>query len=339
MPFMTAKKRTAGKTRGGKHSSPLTTREQKRSVGYELLRQGCTKAQVAKVVGVSWVTTNRWTKQLQAKKARTHDKKRSGRPEKLTHSQHTKLKRILKNGAQHYGYPTELWTLKRVTDVINKEFGVKYNTTHVWRVLRSMGFSAQVPLLRAIERDEEYISWWIKEKWPEIQLLAQKEDAELLFIDESCIQCQPNVKRTWAPKGSRPEIRVKQGSRDKLSIISAVKVDGELFFGVHGHNLEGADVVRFLRKLSKEMRKQKLLVVWDNIGIHRSKLVARFLERNKSLFIARRFPPYAPDLNPDESVWNLAKNHDLANWCPSSGKEMRRVITKELKMLPCKRTG
>ncbi len=155
---MTPKRSTAGKTKGGKHISQLTLREQKRNVGYELLRQGCTKAQVAKAVCVSWVTANRWTKQLQTKKARKHDKKRSGRPVKLSISQRAKLKRILKNGAQQYGYPTELWTLKRVSEVINKEFDVKYNTTHVWRVLRSMGFSAQVPLLRAMERDEKYIS-------------------------------------------------------------------------------------------------------------------------------------------------------------------------------------
>src|SRR5207245_8223628 len=74
-------------------------------------------------------------------------------------------------------------------------------------------------------------------------------------------------------------------------------------------------------------------IVWDNASIHKSGNVKRFLERKRSAIITRLFPPYAPELNPDESVWNLAKYHDLANWCPSDKKEMRSVITKELRML------
>lgn len=333
MAFMAAKKSRTRKTRSTKTGSSVTLREQTRKRGYKLLRQGKTKAEVAKQLGVSWMTANRWTKQLKERYASWHDKKRVGRPVKLTRTQHTALKRILKNGALAYGYPTELWTLKRICEVIKREFGVKYNITHVWRVLKSLGFSAQVPLLRALERDENYIEWWINNKWPEIQTLAYEENAELMFMDESCVQSHPNVKRTWAPKGSRPELHVKQSSRDKLSIISAVTVNGELFFSIHGHNLEGVDIVRFLGKLRREMKGKKLLIVWDGISIHRSKKVTRFLEKNKSSFMTRRFPSYAPELNPDEPVWNLAKHHDLANWCPRNKREMRCVITRELRTL------
>jgi len=333
MAFMTAKRSRTRKTRSIKADSSVTLREQTRKRGYKLLRQGKTKTGVAKQLGVSWMTTNRWTKQLKERHASWHDKKRVGRPVKLNSTQHTTLKHILKNGALAYGYPTELWTLKRVCEVIKKEFGVGYNITHVWRVLKSLGFSAQVPLLRALERDELYIEWWVNNKWPEIQTLAHEENADLMFMDESCVQSHPNVKRTWAPKGSRPQLHVKQSSRDKLSIISAVKVDGELFFSVHGHNLEGVDIVRFLGKLKREMKGKKLLILWDGISIHRSKRVTGFLEKNKSAFMTRRFPSYAPELNPDEPVWNLAKHHDLANWCPSSKREMRCVITRELRTL------
>lgn len=319
---------------GNKPSSSGTLREQKRRMGYDLLRQGRSRAEVAKQLGVTWVTADRWFRWLKARgKDSWHDKPRKGRPQKLTGSQRRKLKRILKRGALRYGYKTELWTLKRASEVIEKEFGIKYNVTHVWRVLRSLGLTAQVPLLRAMERDDDYIKWWVEHKWPEILELARKENAIILFMDESSVQSQPNVKRTWAPRGSRPEIRTREGERDKLSLISAVEMDGELFFSVHGHNLQGNDIVAFLKKLQKEEGRKKILIVWDGASIHRCERTKHFLEKNSSTIITRRLPSYAPELNPDEPVWNLAKYHDLANWCPEDEREMRRVITAELKKL------
>ena len=329
---MTAKRKKA-LIRGGRSSLSATLREKTRTRGYKLLKQGNTRAQVAKQLAVTWVTANTWHKQLQTKHAQSRDKPRSGRHKKLSNTQLQTLKRILKKGALRYGYPTELWTLKRVSEVILKEFNVKYNTTHVWRVLRSLGFSAQVPLLKAMERDEKFIQNWISTEWPQIVESAQKEDAVIFFYDESCVQSQPNVRRTWGICGKRPEIRVKQGCRDKLSIVSAVSADGELFFSVHGHDLTGADTVVFLRKLIRELAGRKVFVVWDGAGIHRSKRVKRFLEKNCAKVSARRFPAYAPELNPDESVWDLAKYADLPNWCPKDKREMRRVISREMRNL------
>jgi len=332
LPAMTTREKGTG--RGSKPGSSGTLREQKRRMGYKLLMQSRSRAEVARKLDVTWVTADRWLKWLRSRgKDSWHDRSRSGRPQKLTRSQKRKLKRILKKGALSYGYPTELWTLKRVAEVIEKEFHVGYNVTHVWRVLRSLGFTAQVPLLRAMERDEGYIKWWIENKWPEILNLAREENAVIFFMDESAVQSQPNVKRTWAPRGSRPEIRAK-ARRDKLTVISAVNMNGELFFSVHGHDLEGTDTIHFLRKLMKEeTHERKLLIVWDNASIHKSRNVKHFLERNRGRIITRLLPPYAPELNPDESVWNLAKYHDLANWCPVDAKEMRRTITKELRFL------
>lgn len=123
-------------------------------MGYKLLRQGVSRAQVAKRLDVPWVTANRWMKWLKSRGERSwHDRGRSGGPQKLTGAQKRKLKRMLAKGALEYGYTTKLWTLKRVTEVIEEEFHVMYNVTHVWRVLRSLGLTAQVPLLRAMERE------------------------------------------------------------------------------------------------------------------------------------------------------------------------------------------
>jgi len=78
-----------------------------------------------------------------------------------------------------YGYPNELWTLKRIARVILREFGVRYHPNHVWRVLRQLRWSCQVPERRPVQRDEEEIERWKRYKWPHIKKGA----------------------RTWGPSG------------------------------------------------------------------------------------------------------------------------------------------
>src|SRR5437667_3888906 len=113
--------------RAKKPDSSGTLREHKRRMGYELLKQGVSRAEVARRLDVSWVTANRWMKWLKRRGTSSwNDRQRTGRPQRLTDSQKRKLKRILKRGALQYGYPTELWTLKRMAEVIENEFGVQY---------------------------------------------------------------------------------------------------------------------------------------------------------------------------------------------------------------------
>jgi len=85
------------------------------------------------------------------------------------------MKRLLSNtallleGALAYGYPNELWTLKRIAAVIQKEFGVEHHPNHVWRILRNADWSCQVPERRAIQRDDQAIAHWKRYKWPQIK--------------------------------------------------------------------------------------------------------------------------------------------------------------------------
>jgi transposase len=195
-----------------------------------------------------------------------------------------------------------------------------------------MGFSAQVPLPRALERDERYIRQWVREEWPKIQTRAQRTGATILFLDESCQQSFPNVRRTWAPEGSRPEMRYRQGNRLKLNLISAVSPDGALFFDIHEESIDGTRVLWFLEKLLKE-EPGRLMVVWDNGTIHRRKDVKAFLWQNRQRLETRRFPPYAPELDPDEQVWTVLKHQRLANWCPKTGEEIRAGVERELRWM------
>jgi len=144
--------------------------EKRRMQAARLLEKGYIESEVARRVGVHRQSVNRWAKQL-AENGRSALKKagRAGRKPRLTEEQLRRVEAVLKAGPEQFGYETALWTAARVGHVIEREFGIRYSKGHVWWVLRQLGWSCQRPVGRAIERDEEKIRVWKKERWPELK--------------------------------------------------------------------------------------------------------------------------------------------------------------------------
>jgi transposase len=92
-----------------------------------------------------------------------------GRPRRLDPVQCAALSKALLKGALHAGFPTELWTVKRVRALVKREFGVAYSNTGCWELLRSLGFSPQKPEKRALQRDESAIATWRRKTWPALK--------------------------------------------------------------------------------------------------------------------------------------------------------------------------
>ena len=144
--------------------------EVRRRIAGKLLQEGKGVREVARLVGASPSSVSRWKQVLEREgmeglKARPHP----GRSSKLTPQQKQALAGILRAGAQAAGFPTDLWTLARVAQVIERHFGVRYHPGHVWRILREMGWSPQKPERRARERDEEAIRRWREEEWVRVK--------------------------------------------------------------------------------------------------------------------------------------------------------------------------
>lgn len=128
---------------------------------------------------------------------------------------------------------------------------------------------------------------------------------------------QPLVRRTWAPCGQTPVHR-SWARHDRLSVISAVTVSPKrrrvgLHFAIHKNNIRTPEAEGFIRALRRKIG-TKLLLVWDRLNVHRS--AAKALLARGDLVI-EWLPPYAPDLNPVEQVWNHSKYTTLANYIPA----------------------
>lgn len=120
--------------------------------------------------------------------------------------------------------------------------------------------------------------------------------------------------RTWAPRGHTPILRVPL-TRDHLSAMSGVTLDGRLFLQVRKKSYDSQAVIGFLRVLLRKIS-GKLLIIWDGSPIHRSQEVKTYLKQGaaKRLHL-EQLPGYAPELNADEGIWNYLKRVEMGNLC------------------------
>ena len=149
----------------------LKAMEARRIEGARLLKREVSPAEVARRVGVTRQSVSVWAEQLAEAKGAVGKLKAKplGRPKRLDDAQCEELSRMLLKGALVAGFPTELWTIKRVRALIKREFGVSYGSTGCWQLLRALGFTPQKPERRAIQRDEQAIAQWKRTGWPALK--------------------------------------------------------------------------------------------------------------------------------------------------------------------------
>jgi transposase len=144
--------------------------ERRRLKAARLFEQGMTQAEVARRLQVSSMAVSRWWRTWQAEgREGLRAAGRAGRKPRLTAPQRTEIEEALRQGPLAHGYATDLWTLPRIRDVIERVTGVRYHEGHVWRVMHKLGWSLQKPTTRARERDEEAIRRWVHKRWPQVK--------------------------------------------------------------------------------------------------------------------------------------------------------------------------
>lgn len=144
---------------------------ERKARGLALLAGGKTAQEVAEILEVTKRSVDRW--QAETKKPKRKKTGRlPGRPSKLSGKQMKQLEKALDKGAYAFGYAGDYWTLDRIAQVIWQQFGVRYETSAVWHVMRRMGWSNQRPQRRPLHRNEEAIEQWKNEELPRIKKVS-----------------------------------------------------------------------------------------------------------------------------------------------------------------------
>jgi transposase len=292
---------------------PGDWREWRRLRALHLKRRGWYQRDIAAALGASEETVSRWLARARrggpgALRARLAP----GRPPRLTDAQKRLLPEFLWHGPEAYGFRGQVWTRARVARVIEEEFGVRYHKGHVGRLLRELRWTPQVPIRRAVQRDEGAIRRWRDETWPDLLRRARRERRVLVFEDESGFYLLAGLVRTYAPEAQTPVIREWQ-TRDHLSVMGGLTPEGKVYTLARQETLNGLHTIEFLMHLLR-VAGPRLLVIWDGSPIHRRQEVKEFVAGTRGRVRVEALPGYAPDLSPwDEGGWHHLKHVQLRN--------------------------
>jgi len=144
--------------------------EKRRRRAIQVLQEGIPLSAVARWLGASKSSVSRWAHAYeQHGRNGLRPQPIPGRPPRLAPAQKARLVTLLLKGPLAYGYRTDLWTLQRIAHLIWTRFRIRYHPNHVWRVLRGVGWSAQNPERRALQRDDAAIAHWKRHRWPQLK--------------------------------------------------------------------------------------------------------------------------------------------------------------------------
>jgi transposase len=153
-----------------KEPLPKDWREGRRLRAWQLYQQGWKQKDIAGALGVTEGAVSQWI--TKAKRQGVHALRHQpppGRPPKLSKEQRAHLPALLNQGAEAYGFRGQVWTSKRVAQMIKKVLGVSYHRGHCSRLLRALKYSQQKPKKLATQRDEAAILRWKEQRWEELK--------------------------------------------------------------------------------------------------------------------------------------------------------------------------
>ena len=255
-----------------------------------------------------------------------------GRPHKLKGREIQWIYRtVTMNNPLQLKFAFALWTRGMIRTLIWRKYHVKLSLASVGRLLAQLGLSCQRPLAKAFEQNPSLVEQWVKREYPKIRAQAKREGAEVFFADESGIRSDFHAGTTWAPIGQTPVVK-QTGQRFSLNMISAVSPKGQLRFMVTPKRIGAWVFVEFLKRLMHGWDKCIFLIV-DGHPTHKARLVKTFVEKVKGQLRLFYLPPYSPELNPDEYVWNDVKNNAVGRSIITNPKHLRSAATSRLRYL------
>lgn len=157
-----------------------------------------------------------------------------------------------------------------------------------------------------------------------------KTNARIGFSDESAFSDRPMVRKTWAPRGKTPILKVPGGwiTRSVISLItcSPKGTRPRRYFEMLRGSVNTSIFIGFLKNVKCHMGGRKLVLIIDNLRVHKARIVNEYIKTQKHWLTVEYLPPYAPELNPTEYVWSSRKRKDFGNATINGPQELDRRI-------------
>jgi len=270
----------------------------------EVIKAGMGKSKAAEVFGVSRRAVSCWMRAerqggKEALKAKPRGRPRGGGKLKPWQCA-TIVNLITDRHPDQLKLPFYLWTRQAVVQLIEQRFGIRYSVYQVGRYLKQWGFTVQKPGRKAFEQCPWEVQNWLENEYPIIKRQAKAENAEIQWCDEMGVRSDAASARCFSPKGQTP-IMLGPGKRFGCNMISSISNRGTLRFMVFTDRFNSDVMLRFLKRLLKQMERKVFLIV-DGHPVHRGRAVKKFAAERRDQIQLFHLPAYSPELNPDEML-------------------------------------
>lgn len=256
----------------------------------------------------------------------------SGRPKLLSGQQMEWIyTTVVGTSPLQHRFEFALWTRAMIQTLLQKQFGLRLSLSSVGRLLAQLGLTCQRPLFRAYEQSPTLVRQWREREYPGIQALAKREGAEIFFGDEAGLRSDYHSGTTWGVRGQTPVVAA-TGQRFGLNMISAISARGLLRFMVAKGKVNGPKYIEFLQRLIQNAPRPIFLIV-DGHPVHKARTVKDFVASTEGRLRLFYLPPYAPELNPDEQVWNHVKNHGIGRGAVAGFEHLKKMVIGRLRSL------
>jgi transposase len=259
--------------------------------------------------------------------------KRSGTGRLLSEDQERSIRQIIcDKRPEQLKMEFALWSRGAVTQLIEREYGIKLSVRGVGNYLARWGFTPQKPIKKAYEQRPEAVQAWLNEHYPEIEKRAKAEGAEIHWGDETALVNTDVRGRSYAPAGQTPVTYAVGGTRQKLSMIATVTNKGVTRWMIIDDAFNSDRLIEFLGALIKDAGK-KVFLILDNLRVHHSKPVKVWAAQREDKIELFYLPSYSPELNPEERL-NADLKHAICTRVPARTKaKLKAAATEHMEKL------
>jgi len=223
------------------------------------------------------------------------------------------IKHIQTTTPEEFGYESKFWTTSILAHRIKEQYNVAYKTKKPFYLLfKEAKFTYHKPGQQYKNRDQKIVDEWKEKNIPIIKEHLEKSDAVVLTGDEMVLSTQTTLQKIWLPKNEFPKIDI-SNKRSNRSIYGFLNISNGFEHAFKTEWQNSAITCDILEKLCQLYLGKDILLVWDNAPWHKSKEVREWLAQTKHKIRLLAFPPYAPDLNPQEHVWKAGRSNITHN--------------------------
>ncbi len=288
---------------------------------------GKSPVEIAQVLFVEEKTAREWIKAWNGSRMASLFSRHFGNDNasKLMEHQREEITRILKEPPSDYGIPKEFWDVSALRSYVTAHFNVVYESPRSYHVLfRVNNFSFKLPATFDLRRNDAAVEKRIKDIRQQIAPYLHNPAWVVVCGDETRITWEAIVRRVWLPKGKRSILKVHRETEAQsfLGFLNLTTGKPHLFPMPWQNQRE---VIKVLKLLTKKYPGRRICLVWDNARFHKGKLIRKALENSLSNYFLINFPPYAPDTNPQEHIWQWGKDQ-IANAQFHTLKDLSRVF-------------